>query len=570
MRSSIHHTFYSKFSDKGAFVLFIGFFGFIFSLNAQDYTFNPSSSGCDGTWTNGNCWTKSDLGYSEPSSSLYPPIALGKPASNFSPTKEIKIYFEDDFTFPGSLHFDASSLEIFINDGVEFKIEGSWYLVNGSNYLIKANTSGGAPAAMTVRGGVFYQSNSTLQLNEQDDLNPLMFTTTDLTIPDNEKYNSFTLLVRENSLLRVSNLLNFPNSNSNKLIVDEGRAELNRAYLSAGSSTLSNTNQVNVINLGQLAICSELTMEGESYVYLDDSYFYDAEFNLYTAELYANSINISGDAILEVNGFIKFEFLSISSEAAINFGLDSEFRFFADNVSYSGSEYRLNGDLNKVLSDFLNDQIYWDDGITFEDEFGFSELGDWCINILPIYLREFSGRYRENSKDIVLNLDIYLGNHSSFNIYRSLTSDFDWELVHEIEIEDKSFMHENFEILDTDLKINSLIYYYKVKLIDDNGSDVYISEVISVRLPEVKTENLILYPNPTYDFFQLSTPFKSYLFGINIYSSYGVLFNSISLDSIENVNNYLKTFSRDLPRGIYLVEINQNNHKIITKKIQKL
>lgn len=543
---------------------------FIFPLKAQDYTFSPYSSGCDGTWTNGNCWTKSDLGFSDPSSSLYPPIGLGKPPSNFLPAKEIKIYFEDDFIFPGSLYFEAISLEIFINDGTEFKIEGSWYLVNGANYLIKANNSGGTPAAMTVREGVFYQSNSIIQLNEQDDLNPLVFTTTDLTIPDNEKYNSFSLLVFENSLLRISNLLSFPNSNSNKLIIDKGRAEINKLYLAAGSSTLSGTNQVNVVNLGQLAICSELIMEGESYVYLDDSYYYDSEFNLFTAELYANSINMSGDSFLEVNGFIKFEFLSISSVAAINFGFDSEFKFFADNVFYIGNEYRLNGYLNRVLSDFLNDQIYWDDGITFEDEYGFSELGDWCINILPVYLSEFSGRYRENSNDIILNMGVYTPSNKSVKVYRSSTSDLDWEIIYAIEFNENSSNYRNFEILDRDLKVNNQIYYYKVEIIDDNGLVVYISEIISVRLPNNKNEKFVLYPNPSKDFFQIIPPFKYSLFGASIYSSSGNLLNSIPVDTVENVNNYLMLFSKDLSRGVYYIKIILDNNVIITKKVIKL
>lgn len=534
------------------------------NIFGQTYTLNLSASGCTGNWKNGNCWIKEDKGYANPTCSTFPPIIEGQPSSSFTSSNDIKIVITENFTFSESFHFDAANVILEILSGKNLTINNIWYLVDGATYFLNKGAGSGI-AEMSVWGNIFYNSRSKIYLDQGFQL-----TATNITISDVAKYNSFELHVGSGSLLRVSNLISFPNSEKNKLIIDGGRAEINEVYLSAGSTLSNDTNQINVLNLGQLTVCSSILLSGNSFLYVDDQYYINPQGDFFSSEVIAQSINLNSDAIFNNDGFVLFEFMSISSKAKINFGFDSVFWFYGDNVDYIGSEYRLNGQLNKKLIDFLSDYYFWDATIIFDDNIGFPELGDWCLNILPIHFNSFYASYKGKDKSIHIGIDVFHGDNNRVEVLRANNKNLNWNSLGPINTEIYEAGNVVLTVIDDQFDANQKIIYYKCQLSNDQGEIIFTSNIIPVLIPDLKEAQYSIFPNPSRDYFQIQGYAQLDNIQIKILDRVGAEVLYLEADNLSNMNLILEEQTSKLIPSIYIMVGYSNGEKLFVKRIQKL
>jgi len=179
-----------------------------------------------------------------------------------------------------------------------------------------------------------------------------------------------------------------------------------------------------------------------------------------------------------------------------------------------------------------------------------------CATIsLPVELISFTGAYNSTTS----NNELYWKTTSELNsdhieIEKS-TDNSNWKQIGVVLAKPKS--SETNEYHFTDPTSSAGINYYRLKLVDKNGSFTY-STILTLSHNELKEP--LLYPNPANDLIELNASFQLNDMNWSIYSAIGTLVesgigakNGISISALKNGVYYLQLFEEDQQTMIQFV-----------------
>ena len=229
-----------------------------------------------------------------------------------------------------------------------------------------------------------------------------------------------------------------------------------------------------------------------------------------------------------------------------------------------------NSGISWRLSDINSNTVIFD--ADFDDITSNGQFINPQSTPLPIEISTFTSSVK--GRDIFLNwITVTEINTSHFEVERKTGSDTEWKTIASVKAHGNTNSPREYSFADK--KLNSGLYNYRLKLLDNNGSYSYSETVFAeVELPDhfVLNQN---YPNPFNPFttidFQIPITGKVKL---NIYNSIGEKINVLQ-DRILQAGTYsLHWDGRDIngneiPSGIYFYELIYFAEKL-SKAVKKM
>jgi len=178
-----------------------------------------------------------------------------------------------------------------------------------------------------------------------------------------------------------------------------------------------------------------------------------------------------------------------------------------------------------------------------------------CNNVLPIKLKEFSGK-NINTENILKWVTSSEINNDFFTIERS-SDGYYWEIIDVIEGAGNSNINLNYSYRDKNIDADK-IYYYRLKQTDFDNKYTY-SKVISITANNNIENSFNIYPNPS----------DNGIFNINSDESLIVeIYNSNGSIIYNGTSNYVIDISK-FGKGIYLLKAYGKNNTFAEKIIIK-
>ena len=531
--------------------------------NGQTYTYNPSKVGCNGTWTNGQCWDKVDVvGCTLNSTSLFPPLM---PFASFPNYNTYRNNCKVTVNIPQSLvlnpgydfGFFSPTYEINIANGAYLTVDRDLHLMEQSGLTIN-NSTGSGEALFTVSGAVYYNKLSSFKLTP--------YATSEVATIINygtSTYDGVLFHVFPNANLRVTHYAAFPNSNSNYFLI-EGLFEANQVYLSAGNpgfqdNRLPAKNQLVVKGSsgGSANICTGITVEGDAYVLVEPG-----------ATLNLPELNLAGSGLFDNKGNTSIE--------DVNFSGSAKFRFFSNsnfvnrNFTKTGSsEISKCGTVVASISTPVGSctaatsqnttSSYWE-----------NLTGSFCFRVLPIYLRGVNAIV--NDQSVVLNWEtLSETGEELYELERSLSNKLQWEVIASISSEGPSKDSRWYSYEDMEATMLSPLIYYRVHR---KAKDPEKSKVILVIKPATigREEDWLAYPNPFSRSFRVGNrnlkPFDDEKIQISLYNEV-MLLGSWESSSLAELSNILESFSTTLKSGPYFLKFTKGDQSKVIKLVKK-
>jgi hypothetical protein len=107
--------------------------------------------------------------------------------------------------------------------------------------------------------------------------------------------------------------------------------------------------------------------------------------------------------------------------------------------------------------------------------------------------------------------------------------------------------------------VNASIVYYRLKMVDADGSPSY-SKIVPIRLDQTTDTKIGIYPNPAIDFAVLKLySDKQTVAGMKLFDEAGRQIISRSFTVNTGNNSVLIDKLNTLPKGIYIVQVMLNN-----------
>ena len=172
--------------------------------------------------------------------------------------------------------------------------------------------------------------------------------------------------------------------------------------------------------------------------------------------------------------------------------------------------------------------------------------------VLPVEFLSFTG-HLENNNNVVLNWSTATEkNNKGFEIERSEDGE-NWENI--------GFVHGNgttAEVSDYEFTddLNRVGLYYRLKQIDLDGKYEY-SNIINITIEQSNNQSFNIYPNPASDVLNIETNQPVFL---QIMNTTGQVLKE------QQINSNSAISLKDLPNGIYYVQIGEHTQKLVIQK----
>ncbi len=185
---------------------------------------------------------------------------------------------------------------------------------------------------------------------------------------------------------------------------------------------------------------------------------------------------------------------------------------------------------------------------------------------LPVELSEFNGSLIDN--EILLKwTTLSEENSSHFEIEKSIDGVDNFKMIGLVHSHHESTTEKTYQFID---KNTSLVNYYRLKMVDLDGSFEY-SNIIIIENSNFNTFNFDVYPNPTKSNSTLNILHHKNTqedIIINLLNITGQLVFSHQIQ-LNKGNNLIPLSLENLPEGIYFISI-KKEETVYTKKIQLL
>jgi hypothetical protein len=178
--------------------------------------------------------------------------------------------------------------------------------------------------------------------------------------------------------------------------------------------------------------------------------------------------------------------------------------------------------------------------------------------LLPVELIDFTAKTTDNQIQLNWQTASEENNHG-FEVQRS-TDGRDWEVLDFVAGNGTTLEVQNYTY--TDEKPLAGTNYYRLKQMDFDGQFEY-SEIVEVRIDQLESQNVKIYPNPVQDRLMISN--TNGIKNIVVYNTLGQQIRQLTVDN----NEQLSIDTNDLPKGIYTVQLQKTNGNMITKQFVK-
>lgn len=141
---------------KVHFSIVIIYSSILINVNAQNFTYSPTKSGCNGTWGDSDCWTRSIISIpSGCTNNASSPPPFSRTASNGC---EISVSISNNLTLTGNVYFGGLFRNLTISNNATVTITGNLYFQTGSNVTI--NLINGGKLKVLGTTGILMDKNS--------------------------------------------------------------------------------------------------------------------------------------------------------------------------------------------------------------------------------------------------------------------------------------------------------------------------------------------------------------------------------------------------------------------------
>lgn len=181
---------------------------------------------------------------------------------------------------------------------------------------------------------------------------------------------------------------------------------------------------------------------------------------------------------------------------------------------------------------------------------------DMDTNPLPVELLDFTGR--SDNRDVRLSwITLTETNSDYFQVERS-TNGEEFIMLGSVTSHGTSSQRHNYSYVD--MNVQSTIYYYRLKMVDFDGSYEYSPTILVT--PNLSNIHISVYPNPASDFLQIEGIETGYLKQLTFYDLNGKLRKVIS--SFET-----QVQVSDLSQGNYLMRLELVDGSVFEGKLVK-
>ncbi|MDN3668779.1 hypothetical protein QWY93_05500 [Echinicola jeungdonensis] len=537
---------------------------------AQTYTYSPGNSGCDQTWTNGNCWDKVNItGCNKNSSSTYPPLVdsgnlPGFNDNNFKNNCEVNVIINSDLVIdPGyDFSFYAPEYNITVDENISLVLSNNLYLNPASQLSIYNAVPTGEISHVFINGDINYNKQSTLNIGDG-----IEFEVTNVKNAFGNSYEGTSINVASDAVLRGSGNFNFTTGNTNILTV-EGILEVKQLYLDAGEpgyedSFIPTKNQLILRGNGTANVCSGIQAQGDSYILVEEN-----------AVLNLTSLSLAGRAIFDNKATANLQAIALSGDPYFRLfdGSVTSYQTYSNTSSEAkifkcGTEVNHPSDaVSGCNAPFVQEssESYWE-----------SITGDWCFRLLPVeYLYE-EIRFDERSKKVILEwATAKEWENSHFEIERALDNSLNFEKVSEIPAAGWSNEEMKYRFEDELTSPVGDRVYYRIKQVNYNGTFSF-GNTLSTRVPcqDRSNQGWKIYPNPVIGN-QITVSRGNLTKPINGPVTFKLIHPfanhwEYSLESFNGRMDIWLQVSSGIPTGLSILEISYGNHKEFIKVIKK-
>ncbi|PWT77185.1 MAG: hypothetical protein C5B59_04615 [Bacteroidetes bacterium] len=188
-------------------------------------------------------------------------------------------------------------------------------------------------------------------------------------------------------------------------------------------------------------------------------------------------------------------------------------------------------------------------------------------NVLPVTLIDFNATYQgSNLVEVDWSTSRQI-NANYFEIERS-TNAINFTSVGQVSISQSSDDIHNYTFNDYTGDVNSKVFYYRLKIVDMNGTYTY-SKIAAVQLSQSETK-ISLYPNPASDFAVLNLySEKQGTALMRLIDDAGRQVMSRTFNLNEGSNSLMIDQLTHLAKGIYVVQLVYNNNIYNQKLVKK-
>ncbi|MBK7243367.1 MAG: T9SS type A sorting domain-containing protein [Saprospiraceae bacterium] len=194
------------------------------------------------------------------------------------------------------------------------------------------------------------------------------------------------------------------------------------------------------------------------------------------------------------------------------------------------------------------------------------DAGIYPQSILPLTLISFNG-YLEKDHTALNWITAVEENTDRFIIERKHASQSSFKSIGSVKAQGNSTVAKSYDFLDYDIKLSG-VYYYRLKMLDKDGSFTYSNVVSVVVNSKSANTSMTVYPNPTREVININ---------LNGLDKGDVQFSIVDLDGkiilnhehtfkSTDLNHDLQIDIRNIPTGIYLLKMNIKDN-ILTEKI---
>ncbi|GGZ22241.1 hypothetical protein GCM10007049_13780 [Echinicola pacifica] len=479
---------------------------------AQNYLYNSSNPGCTGVWTDGNCWTSSQIPGGCPVTNAFPPG---------NANCEVIITIPEDLSYPGSMDFPGNT-SVFIDNDSKLVFTGDVSLSNGIALTIQMNSSN---STMDIGGAMRITGSSTFAVVGD---------------PGRLPSEDITSIISAGNLFMGSRGSLTIDSNSGVLI--SGTTDIQ----TPGNNSLDKA----VIDVDGSFITTSIIVRGNS----------DLEFRVSEEAMVIAS---DTDGTLEMNGNSSLTFIGDYDE-----GGDAD----GASVVEVGGQMDTNGSGASIMADDVT--VYtcysFPDGISTSVDHSGRFFEDQCI--LPVVWKDFSAVLKDDQKVHIRWSTTKEWESSHFEILRSLHFADDFKVIGKVEAVGWTDIGSEYFFEDASPWIGSR-RYYQVRQVDLDGEEE-LTKVVSVKFNTLRMKNTcVLFPNPSHgnklyiechlEAF-LGKPVHVYLYGGN---SSTLLYDKQTVIYEQTID--LSDWNARLLPGIYIIHIRGENDNRVFKLIKR-
>ena len=192
-------------------------------------------------------------------------------------------------------------------------------------------------------------------------------------------------------------------------------------------------------------------------------------------------------------------------------------------------------------------------------------IAQYVTSIFPLHLISFSAK-AQNTQVLLQWQTAQEENTSHFIIERS-TNGVEYLRIGKVKAAGYSAAQRNYTYIDTSLS-SSKVYYYRLKMIDKDGSFTY-SKVEKINISRI--DKFVVYPNPTQNSIRIFSGKSNMGFqSIKVISSLGRTVKELfNVSSLELSESGVEIDLKDLTPGIYFVQVTDSSGHISTQKVIK-